>query len=232
MSIPAQVLRLEQLDTEIEQTESALNETRRRRLRNPELDAAEARVVRLRENERAAALHQRQLEAELADVETKIKRDNARMYSGQIVDQRELGSLERELLNYGAHRDDLEQRVLEAMEHAEAFAEEIAASDSGASETRATWEAQRPSFERREAELAEHLTELKAERLTAIADVSPQTVSTYSRLRAHSGHAVSVVRNGVCQWCRVNIPQKDVQHARAGALVSCTNCERILYVGS
>jgi|SRR5579859_876764 len=232
MSIPAQVLRLEQLDTEIEQTESAMIEARRRRLRNPELDAAEARVARLRENERAAALHQRQLEAELTDVEAKIKRDNTRMYSGQIVDPRELGSLERELVNYGTRRDELEQRVLEAMEHAEAFAEEIAASDAGARETRAKWEAERPSLERQEAELAERLTQLKAEREKALADVSPQAASMYSRLRAHSGHAVSVVRNGVCQWCRVNIPQKDVQHARAGALVSCTNCERILYVGS
>jgi uncharacterized protein len=232
MSIPAQVLRLEQLDTEIEQAEAALNEARRRRLRNPELDAAESRVVRLRENERAAALHQRQLEAELTDVETKIKRDNTRMYSGQIVDPRELSSLERELANYGAQRDELEQRVLEAMEHAEAFAEEIAASDAAARETRAQWEAARPSLERQEAELAQRLTRLKADREAAAAEVSPQTVSTYSRLRTNSGHAVSVVRNGVCQWCRVNIPQKDVQHARAGALVSCTNCERILYVGS
>jgi predicted nucleic acid-binding Zn-ribbon protein len=232
MSIPAQVLRLDQLDTEIEQTEAAMSEARRRRLRNPELDAAEARVVRLRENERAAALHQRQLEAELADVEAKIKRDNTRMYSGQIVDPRELGSLERELTNYGVKRDDLEQSVLEAMEHAEAFADEIAASDAGARKTRAEWETDRPSLERQEAELAERLKQLQAEREAAVADVSPQTVSTYSRLRAQSGHAVSVVRNGVCQWCRVNIPQKDVQHARAGALVSCTNCERILYVGS
>ena len=232
MSIPAQVLRLEQLDTEIEQTEAAMSEARRRRLRNPELDAAEARVLRLRENERAAALNQRQLEAELADVEAKIKRDNTRMYAGQIVDPRELGSLERELANYGIQRDDLEQRVLEAMEHADAFAEEILASDIGARETRARWDAERPSLERQEVELAERLEQLQAERESALAGVNPQTVSTYSRLRAQSGHAVSVVRNGVCQWCRVNIPQKDVQHARAGALVSCTNCERILYVGS
>jgi predicted nucleic acid-binding Zn-ribbon protein len=232
MSIPAQVLRLEQLDTDIEQTESALIETRRRRLRNPELDAAEARVVRLRENERPAALQQRQLEAELADIETKIKRDNTRMYSGQIVDPRELSSLERELTHYATRHGDLEQRVLEAMEHAEAFAEEIAASDASARETRTRWESERPSLERQEAELAERLKRLKDERDAAVAEVSPQTVSTYSRLRANSGHAVSVVRNGVCQWCRVNIPQKDVQHARAGALVSCSNCERILYVGS
>jgi predicted nucleic acid-binding Zn-ribbon protein len=232
MSIPAQVLRLEQLDTDIEQAESALMDARRRRLRNPELDAAEARVARLRENERAAGLQQRQLEAELTDVETKIKRDNTRMYAGQIVDPRELSSLERELANYSAQRDELEQRVLEAMEHAEAFAEEIEASDARAHETRAQWESGRPSLERQEADLAERLTQLKRDREAAVAEVSPQTVSTYSRLRANSGHAVSVVRNGVCEWCRVNIPQKDVQHARAGALVSCTNCERILYVGS
>lgn len=230
MSIPAQVLRLEQLDTEIEQAESALQEIKRRRQRNPELDAAEARLIRLKENERAAALHLRQVEAELADIEAKIKRDNTRMYAGQIVDPRELGSLQRELANYAPRRDELERRVLEAMEHAEAFAEEIAASEVSARETRTRWESERPSLERQEAELGARLTRLRDDREAAVTDVSPQTVSVYTRLRAHSGHAVSVVRNGVCQWCRVNIPQKDVQHARAGALVSCSNCERILYV--
>lgn len=232
MSVPLQVLRLEQLDTEIDQVQAALQEVRRRRRRNPELEAAEARVERLRANERAAALHQRGLEGELADVEGKIKRDHARLYSGTIVDPRELGSLERELGNYGHRREDLEQRVLEAMEQTEAFAEELAASEESARNTRATWERSGPELEQRERELAERLAELQREREGAAAQVSPQTIGLYARLRAASGHAVSEVRNGICQSCRVSIPPKDVQHARAGTLVYCSNCARILYVRS
>ncbi|HEX6507045.1 MAG TPA: hypothetical protein VF221_05375 [Chloroflexota bacterium] len=232
MSVPAQMLRLEQLDTEIEQAEASLNDLRRRRQHNPALQAAEARVRRLRDNEVASAAEQRRLEAELADIEAKMKRDNTRMYSGQIVDSRELASLERELAHYAAQRDELEGQVLEAMEHAEAFAGEIAASDESAQAERQRWEAEVPALERQEAELTDQLARLRAEREQLAAEVDPRTLSTYIQLRTGSGHGVSVVRDGICQWCRVTVPQKDVQHARSGALVVCSNCARILYVGS
>ncbi len=229
MSVPAQVFRLESLDTEIEQAEAAMLAIRRKRVSNPQLEAAEARVGRLRENERAAVLSQRQLEAQLTDLEGKIKRDTTRMYSGQIVDSRELSSLERELANYGAQRDLVERQVLEAMERTEAFAEELAASDAAARQTREQWLQSRPASEGEEAHLAARVSTLKQERESVASEISPAVMSAYLRLRAASGHAVTVVRNGVCQWCRVNIPQKDVQHARGGALVYCTNCSRILY---
>jgi predicted nucleic acid-binding Zn-ribbon protein len=232
MSVPAQVLHLEELDTEIERAEAALGDVRRRRQRNPELEAAEARVRRLGENESAAVTHQRRLEAELADLQAKMDLDHKRLYGGQIVDVRELSSLERELAHYGEQRDALETRLLEAMEHAEAFGEELAAGRIGAQEARARWEQEQPSLEREEAELRQRLATLRVDRERAAAELDARTMSVYARLRTTSGHAVSAVRNGICQWCRVGIPPKDVQHARSGELVTCPNCARILFVGS
>ena len=97
MAVVAQLFRLEELDAEIERRERELTELRRRRRGNPELAAAEQQLERARAQEREAAADQRRLESDLADLEGKIKRDHTRMYSGQIVDSRELSLLEREL---------------------------------------------------------------------------------------------------------------------------------------
>lgn len=232
MAIAAQLFRLEQLDAELERLEAELQETRRKQGRNPELEAADARLEDLRAQEREAATEQRALESDLADLEAKIKRDQTRMYGGQIVDPRELSSLEKELEHYRVQRDELEERLLLAMERLEGVQEAVATTGRRTNEARERWEIERPELVNRQGQIADSLAALRDEREALAAAIDPRSLSLYQRLRASSGHAVSAVSNGVCQWCRVGIPPKDVQHARADALVTCTNCQRILYVGS
>src|SRR5438067_1882587 len=92
-------------------------------------------------------------------------------------------------------------------------------------------EAEQPALARRIAEGEDALTQLRAERESLAGSLDAPSLAMYQRLRSSSRHAVSSVSNGVCQWCRVTIPSKDVQHARSGELVTCSNCARILYVG-
>ena len=232
MAVAASLFRLEQLDAEIQQTEAELAATRRRQGRNSELEATERRLDDLRNQERAATTEQHSLESDLADVETKMKRDQARMYCGQIVDPRELASLERELEHLRAQRDAVEERCLVAMERLEELQQAVATVSRQANEMRDRWEANRPELARQEEGLVDALAALRDQRSSLAASIDPQALNLYGRLQASAGHAVSVVSNGVCQWCRVVIPPKDVQHARAGSLVTCTNCARILYTGA
>lgn len=231
MTIAATLFRLEQLDLDLEQREAGLRDLRRREARNLELEAAEARLEALRAQERAAATEQRSLESDLSSLETKISRDQTRMYSGQIVDSRELASLERELEHYRAQRGELEERCLLVMERVEGLQADLAETSRAANELRERWEADRPALAREAEQMADALAGLRAERENMAAEIDPRSLDLYRRLRASAGHAVSHVSNGVCQWCRVAIPPKDVQHARADQLVTCTNCARILYVG-
>jgi predicted nucleic acid-binding Zn-ribbon protein len=231
MAVNAQLFRLEALDADLERREAELRELRRKQEGSPELDAAAARLEELRAQEREAAVEQRTLESELAELEAKIKRDQNRMYGGQIVDPRELASLERELGHYAAERDALEERCLLAMERLEGLQSALEATSRQADEARARSEEDRPALARRAEQLAHTLADLRAERDALAASIDARSLDLYRRLRSSAGHAVSHVSDGVCQWCRVAIPPKDVQHARSGALVTCTNCQRILYAG-
>jgi predicted nucleic acid-binding Zn-ribbon protein len=153
------------------------------------------------------------------------------MYGGQIVDPRELASLEKELHHDTTERDALEERCLLAMERVESLQEAVAVAARQVEEARQRWETEGPAQARQVEQLAGDLADLRAERDALAASIDPRSFRLYERLRASTGHAVSLVSDGVCQWCRVAIPPKDVQHARSGALVTCTNCQRILFAG-
>jgi len=231
MASPAQLFRLEQLDADLDHRRAALAEARRRLQRDPEAEASEARLERARREEREAITQQRRLEGDLAEVESRLKRDHDRLYSGQIVDSRELASLEREMQTYRERRDATETALLGAMEQTERLQEEAATLGRQTEAGRAQRETGRPALVRQVEEMAAALVDCEAEREALAAELDAPALSMYTRLRQRAGHAVSHVSGGVCQWCRVGIPPKDVQHARAGALVNCTNCGRILYVG-
>jgi predicted nucleic acid-binding Zn-ribbon protein len=231
MAVPAQLFRLEQLDADLDHRRAALAEVRRRLQRDPEGEAAAARLERVRQEEREAIMQQRRLEGDLAEIETRLKRDHERLYGGQVVDPRELASLEKEMQAYRERRDQTESALLDAMERAEQLQTDVAALTREANERRERRETDRPALERQAQEMAGALAALQAERDALAADIDGPSLDRYNRLRQRAGHAISHVADGVCQWCRVAIPPKDVQHARAGTLVSCSNCGRILFVG-
>lgn len=227
----ADLHQLERLDTEIERQRTQVAELRRQQARNAEVEAAQARFAGLQPQEREAAAAQRALEVELSEVETKIKRDHTRLYSGQIVDSRELASLERELQHYRTNREAIEERLLAAMERLEGL--QAATQEAGrvATASRQNWEESLPLLARQTEEMTDALAKLESDRETLAASIDPRQLTQYTRLRASLGHAVAVVSDGVCSLCRVTLPPKDIQHARSGAIVTCMNCGRILSPG-
>jgi predicted nucleic acid-binding Zn-ribbon protein len=229
MSIPAQLLRLEQLDSELAQYDQQVAELRRRQQGNPELANAEQALASLRAQEQEVAVRQRSLESDLSDLEARITRDHQRLYGGTIVDSRDLASLEKEIQQFRSQRDEMEVQVLEGMERLESLQAERASSEERLGTLRAQWEEEGPALGMRIDELTASLPKLQAERAALAAEIDDRSLNLYGRIRVRSGHAVSTVTDGVCEWCRVVIPPKDVQHARAGSLVTCTNCSRILY---
>lgn len=232
MSLTASLFALEQLDSDIERREVAMRDARRRIGRNPELEAAEARLETLRAQTQTALAEQRALEAEIADLEGRIRRDHSRLYSGQVVDARELASLERELEHYRSHKDGLEDSCLTVMERAEQLQAEVDALSARANELRQRWETDRAGHTRELQWMTDELAGLRGEREREVAALDPRSLDIYERLRKNLGHAVSEVTGGVCAMCHVTIPAKDIQHARSGvALVQCPNCGRILHAG-
>lgn len=230
MAVPAQLFRLEQVDAELDRLEAELGAAQRKQRRNPTLETLERRLETARAEEQRLGSEQRGLEADLADLESSLDRDQRRLYGGQIVDPRELASLEKELAHHRTQRESVEERLLEVMERFESAQADAASLSRQVNEARERWEVDRQALALEAEGAADALAGMRAEREAVAAAVEPAALRLYDRLRAGQGHAVSTVDHGVCQWCRVNLPAKDIQHARSGSLATCTNCGRILYV--
>ncbi|HZS93515.1 MAG TPA: hypothetical protein VFA78_01860 [Chloroflexota bacterium] len=230
MAIAGQLLELENLDSELDDLDAAIADRRRRTARHSELEAAEKRLDVVRQEDAGLAKEQRDREGDLAACEARIARDQKRMYSGAIVDARELGSLEREIEHDRAQRDQLEERLLQILERRERLEAETTGLSRTANELRERWEADRETLTREVEHLTDVVAGMRAERETLSSALPRDARDLYDRLRRSVGHAVSTVNNGVCQQCRVTVPPRDVARVRTGAMVTCVNCARILYV--
>lgn len=231
MSVAAQLHQLDAIDADIERLEAELSDARRRIRQNPALEAAERRLDSLRAREQAAADALRGRERELAELEARIERDQGRMYSGHIVDARELASVEREIAHHRGQRDVCEEQVLALMEEIEGLQAQLVPASREANSLREQWEADRTELTAQVEHTTDVLAGMREERERVAASIDPKALDLYKLARARSGHAVSTLAGNVCGACHVTLPPRDIQHARSGTLVSCPNCARILYAG-
>jgi predicted nucleic acid-binding Zn-ribbon protein len=230
MSAAEPLYQLEDIDTRIDRTQAALKTVRQRLQSNSELAAAQHTLERLQDELRTVQVHQRTLEAEVEDQSIQIQRWMDQLYGGRVRDPHGLLSLEQQIQHGNEARARLEEELLAVMERVEALEAEVQTAEQHLRELETEWKHERAQLLAEEIRLGTMLNDLHAQRQQLINTIDQPIMSRYERLRQHAGHAVSLVQNGVCQWCRVQIPPRDIQHARGSALVTCTNCARILYV--
>ena len=86
-------------------------------------------------------------------------------------------------------------------------------------------------------QLTAELVQLKAAQ-TALEDkrkqiavlIDADTLFTYQELRKRKGLAVAKVEQGICQGCRITLPNTDLQRAKGGGIVRCSSCGRIIFL--
>ena len=229
-SLPFLLFELEEIDSRIEADQATVGSLAERLRADPGLAAAEKRVDELEKAVRAAEARQRQLEGVVDDATRTMERLNKILYGGSIHDSREMDSMQKEIEHAGHKRGATEDELLEAMDAAERLGAELAAARARAELLAHTRTDSIPAMRSDLARLQAEIQSLRGTRAEKAAAMDPAEVERYERLRARHRHAVSHVQNEICQWCRVQIPRADLQHARSGSLVMCTNCSRILYV--
>jgi len=221
---------LQQAETRLDAERADLHRIEQRLASSPEIDRSRASLGRVATQlaESRAAL--RRVEAKAEDAAAKVKKFTDTLYGGAIHDSREMASMESEISHARTLQSQLEDEEIELMEKIEALESE----HTSEAAKLASLESQRAEslepLAREQAAKVEVVTDLQRERDEAAARLTPAQLATYQRLRDRTGHAVSRVDDGICEWCRVQLPPKDIQHARGEALVTCTNCGRILFV--
>jgi predicted nucleic acid-binding Zn-ribbon protein len=174
---------------------------------------------------------QKDAEWELEDLENRLKKQEQRLYSGNVTNPKELQALQQEIQNLRSQQARQEERVLEMMEAAEVLREVAERKVGMVQIAEKEWEQANKEAQARSQQLQNQQSELHKKREALALTLDDGALKRYEGMRkTKQGRVVSRVEQNSCQWCRVILTPSELQHVRVSSeLQTCSNCGRILY---
>lgn len=227
---------------ELQAIDTAIRQLRHRRAHLPEQQALDERSGLLEQltSEHLAASDelvsvgrkQQRLEKDVGVVDSRRKSEEARMYSGVIKSERELGALRQELSTLKGRKRDLEDELLEVMERHEELTGTVETLDARRRELTAEVAPLERARDEAAADIDSELVARRRERTTVASELPDELVRRYDELRARkSGLAVAELRGGVCQGCHIELAPSELEEGRElgmFGLARCVQCDRLL----
>ena len=232
MSQPASLYHLQSLDSQIDSIRARLGEIDHLLAQNEAVRAAQAALDTAQGSQREWRMRLTGLEAEREKLRMEAEATETRLYSGKVLNPRELTDLQDKLAELNTRHAALEEPLLEAMLQSEESVESVKSATD--------------NLERVQEEQAELLGELSAEKASLEAQVAalaaeveetrqeiePAHRQLYDSLREQmrGGIAVTTVKGTECSVCGVELTSQDKQRVSRGQVRTCTTCHRILYI--
>jgi predicted nucleic acid-binding Zn-ribbon protein len=230
MSVASQLYQLQEIDLEIDSGEQTLKQMLGQLGDDKIVVATQAKLTSTKQHLDDLANKQHSAEWETDDLVSKLTAVEGELYSGRIKNPKELTSLQHEVELLKAKRDQLENKVLEIMDQVESAEANVATAKDEFKTLEAEWHSQQKQLSADVETLKGKLAEIKQKRQSLVAEVSPQAVEVYDKIKGNKGQAVVKVEQGICRGCRISLPSGELQQVRGGSLVQCSSCGRILYL--
>jgi uncharacterized protein len=226
----------------VQDHDTALDQLRHRRATLPEraaLNDIEDRIAKIdvalvpaRAARDEAAGRQAALDGEANRAADRIVEVEKRLYGGTVSASRELTAMSEEVEHLRARRSSLEDQELEVMEELEPLEGEVARLEGERAALSSQADDAADALVKAEAEVDREIAGVSAERDAAAADVPPDLVATYEKLRARLG-GVGAARlvGSSCSGCHLVLPATELDRIKKSgpdALVFCDQCGRIL----
>ena len=225
---------------ELQQLDIALHQLQRRLTKLPEAEALAAAEHRLADHQAAIATAGKQMSDAENTIETiehesetlTVKRSRLEQQLKIVTETRQAEALNHEIEMLNAHRDELDDRELEAMEQqadAEERLRDLAADEDGVVAMKESAASQLAVA--RGAGVDEE-TELTAKYDAARAALTGEAVALYDAQRArHDGIGIAKLVGLKCDGCHLDMSRAEVDGFKSlppGELVDCPNCGRVL----
>jgi predicted nucleic acid-binding Zn-ribbon protein len=230
MSLAGQLYKLQQLDLELQKKQQELNEVENQLSDNKALGVAESKVASQKEQLEDAKKKQKSSEWELEDLQEKIRQIDSKLYSGKTKDPKELVNLEKEAKGLKSQIKTKEDTLLELMSQVEEIEVKVKTTAEEVERLKREWEQRQETFRPRKGEIETVLAKLKEDRNGLVQQIDSEAFNIYERIRLTRGQAVVKVERGRCLGCHITVPTSQWQKAKAGDLIQCNNCSRILYL--
>jgi len=174
---------------------------------------------------------QHKLDGELDILSEKIGKEEGKLFSGTIMNPKELSSIQAEILSLRKKRDEMETEDLEMMEEEDRINLEVERAGSSVEEMSAGEREARDSHEKERAEKERQVAELEKERDGLKEAVDEDTIAAYDKLlKEKGGLAVVRIEKGKnCGGCHIEFSSSKIdQYQHEQGIFRCEYCRRIL----
>jgi uncharacterized protein len=180
-----------------------------------------------------AELHHKQhkLDGELDLLVTKMKKEEEKLFSGTIMNPKELSSIQAEIMALRKKRDEMETEDLEEMEEIDGLTDEVEKSKSRTAGIEDKESVAKDEYEAELTELKAQVASLERQRDGLKDRLPADVVKNYEKLLANKGGVavVSIVGGRSCGGCRIEFSRSQIdkfQHEEG--VFRCEYCRRIL----
>jgi predicted nucleic acid-binding Zn-ribbon protein len=230
MSLAGQLYKLQQLDLELQKKQQELNEVENQLSDDKALVVAESKLASQKEQLEDAKRKQKSSEWELEDLQEKVRQIDSKLYSGKTKDPKELVNLEKEDKGLKSQIRTKEDTLLGLMSQVEETEAKVRTTAEEVERLKREWEQRQETFRPRKNEIESVLATLRGDRNGLAQQIDSEAFNIYERIRLTMGQAVVKVERGRCLGCHITVPTSQWQKAKAGGLIQCNNCSRILYL--
>jgi hypothetical protein len=194
-----------------------------------ELDANERKFQEKRDRLNLLKKDGHKIDQEIQELEEKIERSNIKL--SLIKSNKEYKAALKEIDDLKHTQFQTEDKAIQVMEEIEELEKICSENKEKEAEIRKAFERDKEEIERELEALDEELKILDAKRDTFTHAIDQDLLRKYLYLKDHKeGQAISPVVGGVCQICHMNIPPQTFNELiRGDSLMTCTNCNRIIY---
>ena len=231
MTVVKKLYELQQLDLEIQKEQEALEEVERQLGESKALVKARAGLVAEKEHLAETSKRQRDGELDTEEIRSKISQMSDKLYGGTVKNPKELMGMEQDVALLKANLKQKEDTLLDIMSDVESTQRRIKGNTEQVRVLEEDWRKGQESLSAQQAVIKSRLVDLERNRKELTSDIPPDTLELYQGARVRRGQAVVKIEQGMCQGCRITLSTNELQRARAGNLILCSTCSRILYLG-
>ena len=171
-------------------------------------------------------------EQDLAEQEQAISKLQDRTTKGEIKTNREYQAHLVEIELAKKKKGEIEEKLLILMDQMDTKRKELAQAETAVKDAEKRFTSEKDSLEGSVGALDEEMAALKQKRETMVGAIEPSLLRTYEKLRrTKKGQAMAGVnKDGTCIACRLHVEPQVVAEVKRGiSILTCSNCQRILY---
>lgn len=227
----------------IDSARDRLHEQREHLPTRAELRDTEARITevkgaiaRVQKEADELEREERRVEEEVRLIEEKIASEEDKMYSGRVINPKEVSAIQDEVAMLKRRKSPIEEKGLEQLEARDQLIEERTRLEEELADLEGEASTIRSKIVDAEGKIDRELEAEEKKRTSVLPSIPAEAVDLYESIReSKRGVGVGALENGMCTACREALSAVEVDQIKARAragdwLFRCEHCRRLLVV--